>query len=185
MRAVASVVKGRKVHPALVGHAMVVPGSGLVKEQAEEEGLDKIMIEAGMDWRQPGCSMCLAMNPDKLGDKERCASTSNRNFEGRQGAGGRTHLLSPVMAAAAAITGRLTDIREIELQHVPVPGEDAPESKLMSEQNAAAGESVGPVIREAEGGSSAVGMPVFDNLKGVTAPLDIQNIDTDMIIPKE
>ena len=78
----------------LVDHAMVVPGSGLVKEQAEEEGLDKIMIEAGMDWRQPGCSMCLAMNPDKLGDKERCASTSNRNFEGRQGQGGRTHLVA-------------------------------------------------------------------------------------------
>ena len=103
------------MHPSLVKHAMVVPGSGLVKEQAEEEGLDKILIEAGMDWRQPGCSMCLAMNPDKLGDKERCASTSNRNFEGRQGAGGRTHLvLSPVMAAAAAVTGRLTDVRTLE-----------------------------------------------------------------------
>ena len=187
MRAVASVVKGRKVHPALVGHAMVVPGSGLVKEQAEEEGLDKIMIEAGMDWRQPGCSMCLAMNPDKLGDKERCASTSNRNFEGRQGAGGRTHLVSPTMAAAAAITGRLTDVRTIELAHIPVPGEaGVPESSLMRDQMAAAGESAGAVIREQEGSAGAsVGMPIFNKLKGVTAPLDIQNIDTDMIIPKE
>lgn len=186
MRAVASVVKGKKVHPALVGHAMVVPGSGLVKEQAEEEGLDTIIIEAGMDWRQPGCSMCLAMNPDKLGDKERCASTSNRNFEGRQGAGGRTHLVSPIMAAAAAITGRLTDVRTIELAHIPVPGEAGmPESALMRDQMSAAGESAGAVIRESEGTSASVGMPVFNNLKGVTAPLDIQNIDTDMIIPKE
>ena len=186
MRAVASVVKGKKVHPALVGHAMVVPGSGLVKEQAEEEGLDTIIIEAGMDWRQPGCSMCLAMNPDKLGDKERCASTSNRNFEGRQGAGGRTHLVSPIMAAAAAITGRLTDVRAIELAHIPVPGEAGmPESALMRDQMSAAGESAGAVIRESEGTSASVGMPVFNNLKGVTAPLDIQNIDTDMIIPKE
>jgi len=187
MRAVASVVKGRKVHPKLVGHAMVVPGSGLVKEQAEEEGLDKIMIEAGMDWRQPGCSMCLAMNPDKLGFEERCASTSNRNFEGRQGAGGRTHLVSPSMAAAAALTGRLTDVRTIELAHIPVPGQaGVPESNLMRDQMAAAGESAGAVIREQEGsGGASVGMPIFNNLKGVTAPLDIQNIDTDMIIPKE
>ena len=92
----------------------MVPGSGLVKEQAEEEGLDKILIDAGFEWRQPGCSMCLAMNPDKLGDKERCASTSNRNFEGRQGPDSRTHLVSPAMAAAAAITGRLVDARELQ-----------------------------------------------------------------------
>ena len=89
-----------------------MPGSGLVKEQAEKEGLDKIFIEAGFDWREPGCSMCLAMNADKLEPEERCASTSNRNFEGRQGRGGRTHLMSPAMAAAAAIRGRLTDVRE-------------------------------------------------------------------------
>ena len=92
----------------------MVPGSGLVNEQAEEEGLDKILIDAGFEWRQPGCSMCLAMNPDKLGDKERCASTSNRNFEGRQGPDSRTHLVSPAMAAAAAITGRLVDARELQ-----------------------------------------------------------------------
>ena len=89
------------------------PGSGLVKKQAEEEGLDKIFIEAGFDWREPGCSMCLAMNPDQLKPQERCASTSNRNFEGRQGRGGRTHLVSPGMAIAAAIKGHLTDVREI------------------------------------------------------------------------
>ena len=91
---------------------MVVPGSGLVKAQAEEEGLADILIEAGFDWREPGCSMCLAMNADKLEPEERCASTSNRNFEGRQGRGGRTHLMSPAMAAAAAIKGTLADVRE-------------------------------------------------------------------------
>jgi 3-isopropylmalate/(R)-2-methylmalate dehydratase large subunit len=92
---------------------MVVPGSGLVKAEAEAEGIDRILIEAGFEWREPGCSMCLAMNPDKLAPGERCASTSNRNFEGRQGRGGRTHLVSPAMAAAAAIAGRLADIREL------------------------------------------------------------------------
>jgi 3-isopropylmalate/(R)-2-methylmalate dehydratase large subunit len=91
---------------------MVVPGSGLVKEQAEAEGLDKVFTTAGFEWREPGCSMCLAMNADKLSEGERCASTSNRNFEGRQGRGGRTHLVSPEMAAAAAVTGHLTDIRD-------------------------------------------------------------------------
>lgn len=105
--------KGLKV-ASNVTSAMVVPGSGLVKAQAEEEGLDKIFIDAGFDWREPGCSMCLAMNADKLEPGERCASTSNRNFEGRQGKGGRTHLLSPAMAAAAAITGHLTDVRDYE-----------------------------------------------------------------------
>ena len=92
---------------------LVVPGSRAVKEQAEAEGLDKIFIESGFDWREPGCSMCLAMNADKLKPQERCASTSNRNFEGRQGRGGRTHLMSPAMAAAAAINGKLSDSREI------------------------------------------------------------------------
>jgi 3-isopropylmalate/(R)-2-methylmalate dehydratase large subunit len=92
---------------------MVVPGSGLVKQQAEEEGIAEILINAGFEWREAGCSMCLAMNPDKLEPGERCASTSNRNFEGRQGRGGRTHLMSPAMAAAAAITGHLTDVREL------------------------------------------------------------------------
>lgn len=111
LRAVAKVAEGRKVSDSV--QAMIVPGSGLVKHQAEEEGLDKIFREAGFDWREPGCSMCLAMNADKLRPGERCASTSNRNFEGRQGPGGRTHLMSPAMAAAAAVTGRLTDVRDL------------------------------------------------------------------------
>lgn len=112
LRAAAEVAKGRKV-AANVIQAMVVPGSGLVKQQAEAEGLDKIFVEAGFEWREPGCSMCLAMNPDKLGSGEHCASTSNRNFEGRQGAGGRTHLVSPAMAAAAAVAGHFIDVREL------------------------------------------------------------------------
>ncbi len=111
LRIAAAVVKGRRV-AASVRLAMVVPGSGLVKAQAEREGLDKIFKEAGFDWRQPGCSMCLAMNADRLEPGERCASTSNRNFEGRQGDGGRTHLVSPAMAAAAAVTGHFVDIRQ-------------------------------------------------------------------------
>ncbi len=110
LRAAAAVAKGRTVAAGV--NAMVVPGSGLVKHQAEEEGLDRIFLEAGFEWREPGCSMCLAMNPDKLEPGERCASTSNRNFEGRQGRGGRTHLVSPAMAAAAAVTGTLTDVRD-------------------------------------------------------------------------
>jgi len=112
LRAAAAVVKGKKV-AASVSRALVVPGSGLVKAQAEREGLDRIFIEAGLEWREPSCSMCLAMNSDKLGDGEHCASTSNRNFEGRQGYGGRTHLVSPEMAAAAAIAGHFIDVRDV------------------------------------------------------------------------
>ena len=112
LRAAAEVAKGRKV-AASVKQALVVPGSGLVKAQAEAEGLDKVFLDAGFEWREPGCSMCLAMNPDRLGNGEHCASTSNRNFEGRQGAGGRTHLVSPAMAAAAAVAGRFVDVREL------------------------------------------------------------------------
>jgi 3-isopropylmalate/(R)-2-methylmalate dehydratase large subunit len=111
LRAVAALVQGRRVAAGV--HAMIVPGSGLVKHQAEEEGLDRVFVEAGFDWREPGCSMCLAMNADRLEPGERCASTSNRNFEGRQGRGGRTHLMSPAMAAAAALTGRLSDVRRL------------------------------------------------------------------------
>jgi 3-isopropylmalate/(R)-2-methylmalate dehydratase large subunit len=111
MREAAAVAKGRQVADGV--HAMVVPGSGLVKHQAEEEGLDMTFREAGFDWREPGCSMCLAMNADRLEPGERCASTSNRNFEGRQGRGGRTHLVSPAMAAAAAVSGRLSDVRKL------------------------------------------------------------------------
>jgi 3-isopropylmalate/(R)-2-methylmalate dehydratase large subunit len=109
LRIAASVAKGRHVADGV--RAMVVPGSGLVREQAEVEGLDRIFVDAGFEWREPGCSMCLGMNPDKLAPGERCASTSNRNFEGRQGRGGRTHLVSPAMAAAAALEGRLVDVR--------------------------------------------------------------------------
>ncbi|OCX65313.1 3-isopropylmalate dehydratase large subunit [Thioclava sp. SK-1] len=110
LRAAAEVLKGRKIADGV--RAMVVPGSGLVRAQAEEEGLDKIFLDAGLEWRMAGCSMCLAMNPDQLAPGERCASTSNRNFEGRQGKGGRTHLMSPAMAACAAVTGHLTDVRK-------------------------------------------------------------------------
>ncbi|MDH0745572.1 3-isopropylmalate dehydratase large subunit [Pseudomonas sp. GD03842] len=115
LRAAAQIAKGRKV-AATIKQAIVVPGSGLVKAQAEQEGLDKVFIEAGFEWREPGCSMCLAMNPDRLESGEHCASTSNRNFEGRQGAGGRTHLVSPAMAAAAAVNGRFVDVRTLS-QH--------------------------------------------------------------------
>ncbi|HEV2162809.1 MAG TPA: 3-isopropylmalate dehydratase large subunit [Stellaceae bacterium] len=112
LRAAAAIAKGRKVAAGV--NALVVPGSGLVKHQAEEEGLDRVFIEAGFEWREAGCSMCLAMNADRLAPGERCASTSNRNFEGRQGRGGRTHLMSPAMAAAAAVTGKLADVRALK-----------------------------------------------------------------------
>jgi len=112
IRAAAAVAEGRRVANGV--RALVVPGSGLVKEQAEEEGLDRILVEAGFEWRDPGCSMCLAMNDDRLAPGERSASTSNRNFEGRQGPGGRTHLVSPAMAAAAAVAGRLADLRDLD-----------------------------------------------------------------------
>jgi len=111
LREVARIVEGKTVSPSV--NAMIVPGSGLVKEQAEAEGLDKIFLAAGFEWREAGCSMCLAMNADRLEPGERCASTSNRNFEGRQGRGGRTHLMSPAMAAAAAVHGFLVDVRKI------------------------------------------------------------------------
>ena len=112
LRDAAKILKDKKIASHV--NAIIVPGSGLVKEQAEQEGLDKIFKEAGFEWREPGCSMCLGMNPDQLKPKERCASTSNRNFEGRQGRGGRTHLVSPGMAAAAAISGNLDDVRKYQ-----------------------------------------------------------------------
>jgi 3-isopropylmalate/(R)-2-methylmalate dehydratase large subunit len=112
LRAAAAVLKGRHKH-ANIRWGIVVPGSGLVKAQAEAEGLDKVFTEAGLEWREPGCSACLGMNPDKVPAGERCASTSNRNFVGRQGPGARTHLVSPAMAAAAAVTGKLTDVRDL------------------------------------------------------------------------
>jgi 3-isopropylmalate/(R)-2-methylmalate dehydratase large subunit len=110
LRAAAAVVRGHRIAPTV--SAMVVPGSGRVKRQAEHEGIDRVFREAGFDWREAGCSMCLGMNPDTLAPGERCASTSNRNFEGRQGKGGRTHLVSPAMAAAAAVAGHFVDIRD-------------------------------------------------------------------------
>ena len=111
LRLAAQVAKGKKVSKNTT--AIIVPGSGLVKKQAEDEGLDEIFTKAGFEWREPGCSMCLAMNADKLKPRQRCASTSNRNFEGRQGRGGRTHLMNPQMAAAAAIAGQIIDVRKL------------------------------------------------------------------------
>eukprot|EP00536_Pseudo-nitzschia_multiseries_P011629 jgi/Psemu1/206349/e_gw1.406.49.1 len=193
IRAVAAIATGRKVAEGI--HAYVVPGSGLVKKQAEDEGLDKILIEAGFDWREPGCSMCLAMNDDKLKPQERCASTSNRNFEGRQGGGGRTHLLSPAMSAAAAIAGSLADVRDY-----PYLGDPDKDPRKTDTNNRGSRVfttekfvSPGPVIdppppymKDMTGDAEiAPGLPKFEVLKGKSAPLDIQNIDTDMIIPKE
>ena len=184
IRSVADVAKGRTVAKHV--HAMVVPGSGMVKEQAEEEGLHEVLMEAGFDWRMPGCSMCLAMNSDKLKMHERCASTSNRNFEGRQGQGGRTHLVSPAMAAAAAISGTLADVRALDVTRAHAPSADSTGATgaLHARMYAEAIDSAGPIIREGAS-SGGGGIPKFTNLKGVAAPLDVQNIDADMIIPKE
>lgn len=189
LREAAKVAKGRKKADN-VKLAYVVPGSGLVKKQAEAEGLDKIFVNAGFEWREAGCSMCLGMNPDQLEPKERCASTSNRNFEGRQGAQGRTHLVSPAMAAAAAITGRLTDVRELMrpedkvgepvrswedfVGSEPVPAAPAFSATVSETKVAGAGTP-----------QAAAGMPKFTTLKGIAAPLEMQNVDTDMIIPKQ
>jgi 3-isopropylmalate dehydratase len=195
IRNVAALAMGRKVADGV--HAMVVPGSGLVKKQAEEEGLDKILIEAGFDWREPGCSMCLAMNADKLKPQERCASTSNRNFEGRQGNGGRTHLMSPAMAAAAAIAGGLADVRKYPFLGDPSndprkPTKETSSRAFTTESFTNPGAIISPTPpylakgpASSGGASQAAGLPKFESLTGVAAPLDIQNIDTDMIIPKE
>ncbi len=174
-------------------HAMVVPGSGVIKQHAEAEGLDVIFKRAGFDWREAGCSMCLGMNPDQLAPKERCASTSNRNFEGRQGAGGRTHLVSPAMAAAAAITGKLIDVRKFlgavaeshvaavplkkvsafEFMDLATPSPDAFPSGRTSDSS-----SLPPT-------SSPSAVEKFVIVKGIAAPLYVENVDTDMIIPKQ
>jgi len=195
MRNVAAIAMGRKVADGV--HAMIVPGSGLVKKQAEEEGLDKILMDAGFDWREPGCSMCLAMNADKLKPQQRCASTSNRNFEGRQGGGGRTHLMSPAMAASAAIAGGLADVRKYPFLGDPSADPRKPTTKATSrafstENYKSPGAVISPVppYMKKEGSAAAAvggaaGLPKFESLTGVAAPLDIQNIDTDMIIPKE
>ncbi|KAN0127084.1 Aconitase family (aconitate hydratase) domain containing protein [Lactarius tabidus] len=172
--------------------AMVVPGSGLVKQHAEAEGLDVVFKRAGFDWREAGCSMCLGMNPDQLSPGERCASTSNRNFEGRQGAGGRTHLVSPAMAAAAAITGKLTDVRKFLGVNVsssdklkvasafdfltdPVYAPPEPEKPELSQTSS----------KELPPAETPSAVAKFTTLSGVAAPMYIQNVDTDMIIPKQ
>jgi 3-isopropylmalate dehydratase len=178
-----------KVAPNVV--AMVVPGSGLIKQHAEAEGLDVIFKRAGFDWREAGCSMCLGMNPDQLAPGERCASTSNRNFEGRQGAGGRTHLVSPAMAAAAAITGKLTDVRKF----LGKPSESNGTTTVMKTVSALdflddATASPAALGREDSTddlppASSPSSVEKFIVVKGITAPLHIENVDTDMIIPKQ
>lgn len=187
IRQAAAVAKGRKV-ARNVKLAMVVPGSGLVKAQAEAEGLDKVLVEAGFEWREPGCSMCLAMNPDKLEPQERCASTSNRNFESRQGNGGRTHLVSPAMAAAAAVEGCLTDIRKLSLAEMTIPSDDIYE-KLIAAMTPRPDSAIAPSfapLSGGEGGSTGGSADkTFTTLTGIAAKLEIQNIDTDMIIPKQ
>ncbi|GJJ10765.1 hypothetical protein Clacol_004993 [Clathrus columnatus] len=175
--------------------AMVVPGSTLVRQQAEAEGLSAIFIRAGWDWREAGCSMCLGMNPDQLSPKERCASTSNRNFEGRQGAGGRTHLLSPAMAAATAMSGKLTDVRKFVGGKDTTYTTDTILTKQLNPLEFLTDKVLPPPIPEGwKGGSSSVpsgaggsqaGSRTFTVLKGIAAPLDMENIDTDMIVPKQ
>lgn len=205
LREAAKILHGRKIASHI--YAMLVPGSGLVKKQAEAEGLDKIFTAAGFDWREAGCSMCLGMNPDQLSPGERCASTSNRNFEGRQGAGGRTHLMSPAMAAACAVTGYLTDVRKLAAgssvgYEADKPGfeiqitdsksylggdmglQKAPENA----EAAQAAETDEDTIRDVPASTTATaggGMTKFTTLKGIAAPLDRANIDTDLIIPKQ
>lgn len=192
LREAAKIINGKKIAPNLK-RAMVVPGSGLVKKQAESEGLDKVFLDAGFEWREAGCSMCLGMNPDILSPKERCASTSNRNFEGRQGAGGRTHLMSPAMAAAAAIIGKLADVRKLADRNAtpakasPKLDVGAPTSDIdtdddldhlldIPEDNQTHANDV-PI--------STAGLPKFTTLKGIAAPMDRSNVDTDAIIPKQ
>ncbi|WFD29712.1 3-isopropylmalate dehydratase [Malassezia sp. CBS 17886] len=204
LRAAARVLYGRKISAGV--HAMLVPGSGVVKKQAEAEGLDKVFKAAGFDWREAGCSMCLGMNPDQLAPGERCASTSNRNFEGRQGAGGRTHLMSPAMAAAAAVTGHLTDVRKltagqitgyvagnasytIEVQDprafvnkvkLASAGLPAHAAKAAAVHTADPDAPAPPAARP-----SAGGMDAFRVLTGIAAPMDRSNVNTDVIIPKQ
>ena len=194
LRAAAHIVKGKKIAPNLK-RAMIVPGSGLVKEKAESEGLDKIFIDAGFEWREAGCSMCLGMNPDILSPKERCASTSNRNFEGRQGAQGRTHLMSPVMAAAAALVGKLADVRKLvegDPSPVPVKGPQT----LSTPPEVAEIDSDEDVERlldlpeddpsdSSTGAAASGGQIPFTTVKGIAAALERSNVDTDAIIPKQ
>ncbi|KAL8670760.1 MAG: hypothetical protein Q9168_004721 [Polycauliona sp. 1 TL-2023] len=193
LRAAAGILQGRKI-AANLKRAMVVPGSGLVKKQAEAEGLDRIFLEAGFEWREAGCSMCLGMNPDILSPKERCASTSNRNFEGRQGAGGRTHLMSPVMAAAAAIVGKLADVRSLADQNA-IPAKASPKVDVTPEVSDLESDDDFdrildlPEASQSHDGSktasSSGGQTKFTVLRGIAAPMERSNVDTDAIIPKQ
>ncbi|GHJ86926.1 hypothetical protein NliqN6_3328 [Naganishia liquefaciens] len=195
LRSAAQVIaaRGKDAKVAEGVYAMVVPGSGLVKQQAEAEGIDVIFKKAGFDWREAGCSMCLGMNPDQLSPQERCASTSNRNFEGRQGAGGRTHLMSPAMVAAAAMTGYLTDVRkilgdnvsqqtDIKITHASEFFDVAKPAPNPIPKEVAEGEHNAPLPEDE---NASAGLPKFTVLKGIAAPLSIPNVDTDMIIPKQ
>ncbi|KAK1236655.1 3-isopropylmalate dehydratase [Marasmius sp. AFHP31] len=176
-------------------YAMIVPGSGLIKKHAEAEGLDAVFKRAGFDWREAGCSMCLGMNPDQLSPGERCASTSNRNFEGRQGSGGRTHLLSPAMAAAAAMTGKLTDVRKFLGDAGDAAVAAGPKLKLHSAFDFMDDPvEAPPAPIQTTTPSSGTSLPAseapssvekFTIVKGIAAPLHIENVDTDMIIPKQ
>ena len=195
LRAAAKIVEGKKIASNLK-RAMVVPGSGNIKAQAEREGLDKIFLDAGFEWREAGCSMCLGMNPDILSPRERCASTSNRNFEGRQGALGRTHLMSPVMAAAASLTGKITDVRK--LVDNATPQKASPKLDVQPEfEQVDSEEELDRILDIPSDHSStnhpntkpksteAGGFPKFEVLKGIAAPLEKSNVDTDAIIPKQ
>ncbi|KAI0171896.1 aconitase family-domain-containing protein [Hypoxylon sp. FL1284] len=202
LRAAAAVVKGKKKADN-VKRAMIVPGSGVIKDQAEAEGLDKVFLDAGFEWREAGCSMCLGMNPDILSPKERCASTSNRNFEGRQGSQGRTHLMSPVMAAAAAIVGKLADVRKltqykasphIEAFKAPSTPSKAQVDESIADDSSAkerltdqpedsdVSQHVNSTVKDVAGSQ---GQPKFTVHKGIAAHLDRANVDTDAIIPKQ
>ncbi|RFU26790.1 hypothetical protein B7463_g9552, partial [Scytalidium lignicola] len=186
LRVAANIVQGKKV-AVNVKRAIVVPGSGLIKRQAEKEGLDQIFKDAGFEWREPGCSMCLCMSLDILSPRERCASTSNRNFEGCQGVGGRTHLMSPIMAAAAAIVGKLTDVRKL------LDGNITPFEAIM-ESDLDKGNTIDDSLNTPKDSNLNVnntpseisaGLPKFTKVRGVAAPMDQSNIDTDAIIPKQ
>ena len=197
LRTASRIIQGKKIAPNLK-RAMVVPGSGLIKKQAESEGLDKIFIDAGFEWREAGCSMCLGMNPDILSPQERCASTSNRNFEGRQGAGGRTHLMSPAMAAAAALVGKLADVRKVASPHEYTPVKAEPKVELAPVvDDPVTDEDLDRILDLPQGEASqagstgsggpagGTGMPPFTQLKGIAVPVDRQNVDTDALIPKQ
>ncbi|GMM32990.1 3-isopropylmalate dehydratase [Saccharomycopsis crataegensis] len=196
LREAAKVVKGQKI-ASNVKLAMVVPGSGLIKKKAEKEGLDKIFTEAGFEWREAGCSMCLGMNPDILDPEERCASTSNRNFEGRQGARSRTHLMSPAMAAAAAIEGKFTDIRNfhykfndeakisIEVDDEPEAAQPSSNKRVSVKQSVSDDESEATTQKKTTPTEKPAGLGRFEVVTGLAAPLKKANVDTDAIIPKQ